>query len=126
MKKYPLSKTEYGIYIEQTSRGDCAYNLPFLIGLPDGIDTAKFEQAVTAVVQNHQALLTSFGVDEKGEVFKYHCFDTVQIEHINTDAFEPYDFVAPFDLHHDCLCRFFICHDTKRKILFLRHPSYHI
>ena len=118
MKKYPLSKTEYGIYIEQTSRGDCAYNLPFLIGLPDGIDTAKFEQAVTAVVQNHQALLTSFGVDEKGEVFKYHCFDTVQIEHINTDAFEPYDFVAPFDLHHDCLCRFFIVTTPKGRYFF--------
>ena len=118
MKKYPISKTEYGIYIEQTSRGDCAYNLPFLIGLPDGIDTAKFEQAVTAVVQNHQALLTSFGVDEKGEVFKYHCFDTVQIEHINTDAFEPYDFVAPFDLHHDCLCRFFIVTTPKGRYFF--------
>ena len=27
MKKYPLSKTEYGIYIEQTQRGDCAYKV---------------------------------------------------------------------------------------------------
>ena len=85
MKKYPLSKTEYGIYIEQTTRGDCAYNLPLIIGLPEDVDTDKFENAVDAVVQNRQTLLTSFGVDEKGEVYKYHRFDTVQIKHINAD-----------------------------------------
>lgn len=77
MKRYPLSKTEYGIYIEQTTRGDCAYNLPFIIGLPDCSELDRFEQALNAVVQNHKALLTSFGVDEKGEVYKYHRFDTV-------------------------------------------------
>ena len=108
MKKYPLSKTEYGIYIEQTTRGDCAYNLPLIIGLPEDVDTDIVENAVDAVVQNRQTLLTSFGVDEKGEVYKYHRFDTVQIKHINADDFEPYDFVAPFDLHNDCLCRFFM------------------
>ncbi len=118
MKKYPLSKTEYGIYIEQTQRGDCAYNLPLIIGLPDDIDTDKFEQAVKAVVQNRKALLTSFDVDEKGEVYKYHRFDTVQIEHITTDAFEPYDFVAPFDLHKDCLCRLFIVTTSNGKYFF--------
>ncbi|MBQ9679343.1 MAG: amino acid adenylation domain-containing protein [Ruminococcus sp.] len=118
MKKYPLSKTEYGIYIEQTARGNTAYNLPLLIGLPDDIDTERFESAVTAVVQNHPALLTSFGVDNNGEVYKYHRFDTVQIEHINTDAFEPYDYVAPFDLHNDCLCRFFIVTTPSGKYFF--------
>ncbi len=45
MKKYPLSKTEYGIYVEQTTREDCAYNLPLIIGLPEKIDTDKFENA---------------------------------------------------------------------------------
>ena len=118
MKRYPLSKTEYGIYIEQTTRGDCAYNLPFIIGLPDCIELDRFEQALNAVVQNHKALLTSFGVDEKGEVYKYHRFDTVQIEHINTDAFEPYDFVASFDLHNDCLCRFFIVTTPNGRYFF--------
>ena len=118
MKKYPLSKTEYGIYIEQTTRGDCAYNLPLIIGLPEDVDTDKFENAVDAVVQNRQTLLTSFGVDEKGEVYKYHRFDTVQIKHINADDFEPYDFVAPFDLHNDCLCRFFIVTTSSGKYFF--------
>ena len=118
MKRYPLSKTEYGIYIEQTTRGDCAYNLPLIIGLPDDIDTDKFERAVNAVVLNHPALLTSFGVDEKGEIYKYHCFDTVQIKQIKKDVFEPYDFVAPFDLHNDCLCRFFIVTASNGKYFF--------
>ena len=67
MKKYPLSKTEYGIYIEQTTRKDCAYNIPYLITLPENVDFDRFEQAVRASVKAHPGLLVSFGVDENGK-----------------------------------------------------------
>ncbi len=108
MKKYPLSKTEYGIYIEQITRNDTAYNIPVLISLPRNTDKQRLENAINSAVKNHPALLSSFDVDESGEVYKYRRFDTAQIELVDTDNLNPYDFVMPFDLTRDCLCRAFI------------------
>ena len=118
MKRYPLSKTEYGIYIEQTTRQDAAYNLPLLINLPEIADTDRLEQAIRATVAAHPYLLTSFGVDENGEIYKYRGYDEPRIERIETDSFEPYDYVKPFDLHSEPLCRFFIVTTPTQKYLF--------
>lgn len=118
MKRYPLSKTEYGIYIEQISSGDCAYNLPLLIGLPDRMDIDRLERAIRTAVDAHPCLFTSFGVDENGEVYKYLRNEEVQIQRVKTDVFDPYDYVKPFDLHCDRLYRFFIVTTPSGQYLF--------
>lgn len=118
MKKYPLSKTEYGIYIEQMARGDCAYNLPFLVTLPDDVDFNRLETAVRACFKAHPYLFTSFMVDENGEVYKYKRDEEVQIERVNTNDFNPYDYVKPFDLHRASLYRFYFVTTTDKKYLF--------
>ena len=108
MNRYPLSKTEYGIYIEQITNRNTAYNLPFLVTLPDGVDTYQLERAIRAAVAAHPCLFTSFAVDENGEAYKYRREESVQIERVQTNDFEPYGYVVPFDLHSDRLYRFYI------------------
>ena len=38
MQRYPLSKTEYGIFVEQLSNVNTAYNLPYIIDIPQAVD----------------------------------------------------------------------------------------
>ncbi len=118
MKRYPLSKTEYGIYIEQTTRGDCAYNLPFLVTLPQDADLDRMEEAVRTAVDAHPCLKTAFAIDENGDVYKYRRDEAVQIERVQTDSFEPYDYVSKFDLHNDRLYRFYIVTTASQRFLF--------
>ena len=118
MNRYPLSKTEYGIYIEQITNRNTAYNLPFCITLPDDIELYQLERAIRAAVAAHPCLFTAFAVDENGEVYKYRREESVQIERVQTDDFEPYDYVVPFDLHNDRLYRFYIVTTPSEKVLF--------
>ena len=71
MDRFPLSKTEYGIYIEQMTARSTAYNNPFAIPLPDTVDQDRFRNAVCAFVAAHPYLNTGFGTDETGEVYKF-------------------------------------------------------
>ena len=118
MKRYPLSKTEYGIYIEQVTKGGTAYNLPVLVPLSDNVELDRLESAIAETVKRHPSLLTSFGVDETGEVYRCRRFDAVKTKRITADSFDPYDYVAPFDLHSDCLCRIYIVSTPEKRYLF--------
>ena len=54
MKRCPLSKAEYGIYIEQITARNTAYNVPITVILPDGTDPERFRAALSAVIAAHQ------------------------------------------------------------------------
>ena len=51
MKRFPLSKTEYGMYLEQVSKENTAYNLPLKIELGT-------------------CLKSAFATDKNGETYK--------------------------------------------------------
>ena len=120
MNRYPLSKTEYGIYVEQTTAQNTAYNLPFETELPNDVDIERLKAAIRAVVDAHPVLKTGFGVDENGEVYKYirNCGCGIDIEVVETDDFDCTRFVKPFDLERDVLFRIYLLIKPDRKLLF--------
>ena len=71
MQRYPLSKSEYGIFAQQISSFDTAYNLPFKISMGSDTDVERLRGAVIAAVNAHPYLKTAFSIDHKGEPYKY-------------------------------------------------------
>ena len=126
MERYPLTKTEYGIYIEQTLKKDTAYNLPLTVKLPFDVDIDRLKKAILAAVWAHPYLRTGFSTDENGEVYKYIRDIPVEIKHVKTHRFDYTEFVRPFDLSKDVLFRFYIIETPEEKLLFfdLHHIIY--
>lgn len=119
MKRYPLSKTEYGIYIEQTSTQDTAYNLPLTIKLNKSTELDRLTGAVRAAVDAHAYLKTGFAADENGDIYKYQREFELDIPVYERDVFDPYEFVRVFDLHNDELIRCCIIRTAEDNFLFV-------
>lgn len=120
MDRFPLSKTEYGIYIEQMTERSTAYNNPFTLRLPDDVGVERFRSAVRAAAAAHPMLRTGFGVDEKGEayIFIHNCGAEIEVEVIEAERFEIKRYVRPFDLENDLLCRFAVILTPAEKLFF--------
>ena len=118
MKRFPLSKTEYGIYAEQISTGNTAYNLPYKVTLGDEVDLIRLSDAVRKTVEAHRTLKTAFAADENGEIYKYIRDGGVDVNIIEAEDIDLYSLVKPFDLHNDVLFRFYIIKSSKGNTLF--------
>ena len=124
MKQYLLSKTEYGIYVEQMSTGNTAYNILITADLPDDVDGERFKEALRAVIAAHQYLKTGFCTDENGEVRKF--IREEEIEITVTEAGSPaYEaLLRPFDLENDVLFRpALLTGPEKKQFFFNVHHS---
>ena len=68
-KRYPLSKTEEGIYVSCLKKTD-AYNLTNVLNLGRNIDIKKLEAAASKVFDAHPYLFTVLHQDEDGKIYK--------------------------------------------------------
>ena len=118
MKRFPLSKTEYGIYVEQVSKENTAYNLPVKIALGSAVDIDRLTEAIRSAVDAHPCLRSAFAVDENGDVYKYLRDCEVAVDIIDADDMDLYSLVKPFDLHRDILFRFYIIRSSSGNTLF--------
>ena len=120
MNRCPLSKTEYGIYIEQMTARNTAYNNPFTIKLPENVDLNRLKAAIAKVVAAHPVLRTGFALDENGEAYKYLREDekAPEIPTLWAERFDVRDYVKVFDLERDLLYRFAIIVSPAEKLLF--------
>ena len=118
MKRFPLSKTEYGIYVEQVSKENTAYNLPVKIALGSAVDIDRLTEAIRSAVDAHPCLRSAFAVDENGDVYKYLRDCEVAVDVIAADDMDLYSLVKPFDLHRDILFRFYIIRSSSGNTLF--------
>ncbi len=118
MERFPLSKTEYGIYIEQISRNDTAYNIPVKIALGSDVDLERLVEAIRSVVNAHPCLRSVFETDKNGDVFKYIRECEIKVEIIESDDIDLYSLVTPFDLQNGPLFRFYIIKSSKVNTLF--------
>ncbi|MFN0224761.1 amino acid adenylation domain-containing protein, partial [Paenibacillus sp. KR2-11] len=58
---YPVSSAQKRLYILQQLEGaELSYNMPGVLELAGGLDRARLEQALQALVRRHEALRTSF------------------------------------------------------------------
>ena len=118
MERFPLSKTEYGIYVEQITTGNTAYNVLLKIALGSNVDLERLSEAIRTVVGAHPNMKAAFALDENGEVYKYIRDCQVEVKVIEGDI-DPYTLVRPFDLYEDVLFRFYILKSAEGNALFM-------
>ena len=125
MKKHaPLSKVQYGIYVECASRiGEICYNLPYVYALDKSLDEERLRTAVIDTVEAHPTLFTRIELTDDGEPmqtidmenehFELEIEDTTDIEK------KAAELVRPFDIYNDRLFRIHLLRDDSHLYLFI-------
>ena len=68
----PLTKVQYGLYVECVAhQGEACYNLPYLYVLDGSLDEEKLRHAIEVAVKAHPTLFTRMELDEQGDPDKY-------------------------------------------------------
>ena len=121
--KTPLSKTQYGLYVECVNhQGEVCYNLPYLYMLDGSLDGDRLCRAIESAVAAHPTLFTRIALDDNGEPFQAVTADggfTIAVEPIgDIEAVKP-TLVAPFDIYNDRLFRIRLLRDAKQYYLFI-------
>ena len=102
-QRFPLSKTEYGIFAEQMSAGGTAYNCSFTIKLGHEVDLERLCEAIRAAVDAHPNLRSGFALGDDGVAYRYLRDCATDIEMIEAEDFDFSTLVRPFDLFNDIL-----------------------
>ena len=125
MKKYPLSQSQQGIFIECMNNPELTrYNLSFAVDLPGCVDLNRLQEAVGRVIAGHSVLHTRFVIDEEGcpwQVEDLSMEIPVDRRKMTDDEAADYirqGFVRPFKLvGNQPLCRFEIIEAPTRSYL---------
>jgi len=119
----PLSKSQYGVYVECVQHtGEICYNISFLYTLDGGLDEEKLKTATETVVAAHPTLFTRIELDGQGDPIQ--CVDdsetfTLDVEHITDIEEEKKGMRVPFDIYNDRLFRIRLLKDSEHFYLFL-------
>ena len=64
----PLSKVQYGLYVECVAhQGEACYNLPYLYVLDGSLDEDRLCRAIESAVAAHPTLFTRIGLNSDGD-----------------------------------------------------------
>ncbi len=119
INRFPLSQTEYGIFTEQLSAVNTAYNIPFKIALSAEVDVERLCSAIRAAMNAHPYLKTGFSLDKNGEAYKFLRDCEAEIPVIDADDFDIASLIRPFDLQKDLLFRSAVIRSAAGVTLFL-------
>ncbi|MDO5448907.1 MAG: amino acid adenylation domain-containing protein, partial [Clostridia bacterium] len=112
MMSYPLNSAQFGVYLECIeNRESVKYNIPVICRLPDGIDIARFKEAILKVIGYHETFKATFAM-ENGVPTMYIGDKAPKLVERNIDDLdsECRAFIRPFDYENGPLCRFEIWH----------------
>ena len=122
-KTAPLSKTQYGIYVECVQHlGEYCYNITHLYTLDGSLDEEKLKAAIESVVAAHPTLFTRIELNEQGEpVQSIDDSETfsLEVEHITDIEEEKKAMVIPFDIYNDRLFRIHLLKDNMHFYLLV-------
>ena len=123
-KTAPLSKSQYGIYVECANHiGEICYNLPYLYILDKSLDAEKLCLAVEKTVKTHPTLFTRIELTDEGEPIQ--AVDDADIEwSLSVEVVNDIDerikeLVKPFDIYKDRLFRIHLLRDAEHLYLFI-------
>ena len=124
----PLSKTQYGLYVECVAhQGEVCYNIPYLYTLDGSLDGEKLCRAIEAAVATHPTLFTRIELTEQGDPLQViddsETF-TLKVEPIANSQKLIASFVQPFDLYKDRLFRIRLLKDAEH--YYLLQDIHHI
>jgi len=120
----PLSKSQYGLYVECVNHaGEACYNLPYIYVLDKSLDIERLRQAVETAVWAHPTLFTRIERDDDGEPLQTIDLDreqwSLQVEQIDDiEAVKP-QLTVPFDIVGDRLFHIRLMQDAEHIYLFL-------
>ena len=126
----PLTKTQYGLYVECMShQGEACYNIPYLYTFRGSLDEQRLRQAIEAAVIAHPTLFTHIELGDDGEPvqiiddtevsgFKLQLSSCADIET------EMAKFVQPFNIVGDRLFRLRMLKDGEH--YYLLQDIHHI
>ena len=119
----PLSKTQYGIYVECVQHlGEYCYNITYLYTLDGSLDEGNLKTAIESVVAAHPTLFTRIELDEQGEpVQSIDDSETfsLEVEHITDIEEEKKGMVKAFDIYNDRLFRIRLLKDSNHFYLLV-------
>ena len=124
----PLSKVQYGLYVECVAhQGEACYNLPYLYVLDGTLDEEKLRKAIETAVAAHPTLFTRIELNEQGdplqtiddsETFTLDIENgTLNIE--NGGTFNGQPLIVPFDIYKDRLFHIRLLKDAEHFYFFL-------
>ena len=119
----PLSKSQYGLYVECVAhQGEICYNLSYIYVLDGGLDEEKLKSAIETTVAAHPTLFTRFELNEQGDpvqtIDDSETF-SLEVEHIADIAAEKQGMVMPFDIYNDRLFRIRLLKDAEHFYFFI-------
>ncbi len=120
----PLSKSQYGLYVECVNHaGEACYNLPYIYVLDKSLDIERLRQAVETAVWAHPTLFTRIELDADGEPLQVIDLDneqwSLQVERIDDiEAVKPH-LTVPFNIVGDRLFHIRLMQDEQHIYLFL-------
>ena len=120
----PLSKSQYGLYVECVNHaGEACYNLPYIYVLDKSLDIERLRQAVETAVWAHPTLFTRIERDDDGEPLQTIDLEreqwSLQVEQIDDiEAVKP-QLTVPFDIVGDRLFHIRLMQDAEHIYLFL-------
>ena len=119
---YPLSHAQTGVYFEcMKNPTSTLYNIPMRARLPLAISDEALRAAVTQVVNNHPELFVHFRTNDTGveQIIEKQELK-IESRELKDSELETYraEFVRPFNLSKDLLCRFSIVRTEKALYLY--------
>jgi amino acid adenylation domain-containing protein len=70
-KYFPLSPSQYRLWISAQLGGNTAFNVPVLFNITGDFNLEYFRMVIAALIERHEALRTSFRFNEKKEICQY-------------------------------------------------------
>jgi len=122
---YPLSHAQTGVYFEcMKNPTSTLYNIPMRARMPKEISDDALRAAVVQVVNNHPELFVHFRTNDTGveQVIEKVTGDGLQVtglelKEADLEAYRA-EFVRPFNLSKDLLCRFSIVRTEEALYLY--------
>ena len=119
----PLSKVQYGLYVECVAHaGEACYNLPFLYVLDGTLEEEKLRNAIENAVAAHPTLFTRIELNEQGDPMQTiddtETF-TLKVETVTDIEAEKQRMIVPFDIYNDRLFHIRLLKDTEHFYFFL-------
>ena len=118
----PLTKTQYGLYVECVNHsGEPCYNVPCFYILDGSLDEERLRQAIETVVSAHPTLFTRIELTDQGDPVQT-IDDTetfsLQVEHVDDIESAKKTMVQPFNIVGDRLFRIRLLRDEKHFYYF--------
>ncbi len=126
----PLSKTQYGLYVEcMNHQGEVCYNVPFLYTFDGSLDGERLAKAIEEAVKAHPTLFTRIALGDDGEPLQVIDDSEVsgfkiQVSSCADIEAEKAKFIEPFNIVGDRLFRFRLLKDSEH--YYLLQDIHHI